>query len=152
MQSFSRVNCFQKPLQILKGRYGPYVTDGEVNANIGRDRDPEERAPGASFSALMWRVCGNSLLRNTDRIHGCDSILLLMPAKSMDRRLWLFVMPDILINSPCRLSSTPTTTIFFNLKTGDEETNWYPVIRAKDRPPKPRSMSNTLTRPKPHWP
>mgnify|MGYP002065916643 CR=1 FL=1 len=31
-----------KVLQILKGRYGPYVTDSTVNANIGRDRDPEE--------------------------------------------------------------------------------------------------------------
>ncbi len=29
-------------LQILKGRYGPYVTDGSVNANVGKDRDPEE--------------------------------------------------------------------------------------------------------------
>jgi len=29
-------------LQILKGRYGPYVTDGKVNATIGKDRDPEE--------------------------------------------------------------------------------------------------------------
>ncbi len=29
------------PLVILKGRYGPYVTDGKVNANIGRDTDPE---------------------------------------------------------------------------------------------------------------
>ena len=31
-----------EPLQICKGRYGPYVTDGKVNANIGRDADPEE--------------------------------------------------------------------------------------------------------------
>jgi hypothetical protein len=75
-----------------------------------------------------------------------------MLAQSIDRRLWLFAMPDILISSPFRLSSTPATTIFFNLKRGDEETNWYPVIRAKESPPKPRSTSNTLTRPKPHWP
>ena len=31
-----------EPLQICKGRYGPYVTDGKFNANIGRDTDPEE--------------------------------------------------------------------------------------------------------------
>jgi DNA topoisomerase-1 len=29
-------------LAICKGRYGPYVTDGKVNGNIGRDRDPED--------------------------------------------------------------------------------------------------------------
>ena len=31
-----------RPLQILKGRYGPYVTDGKLNATIGKDQDPEE--------------------------------------------------------------------------------------------------------------
>jgi DNA topoisomerase I len=30
-----------EPLQIIKGRYGPYVSDGKLNANIGRDADPE---------------------------------------------------------------------------------------------------------------
>ena len=29
-------------LQIIKGRYGPYVSDVKLNANIGRDADPEE--------------------------------------------------------------------------------------------------------------
>ncbi len=31
-----------EPLAVYKGRYGPYVTDGKVNATIGRDRDPED--------------------------------------------------------------------------------------------------------------
>ncbi len=31
-----------EPVQVLKGRYGPYVSDGKVNANIGRDADPED--------------------------------------------------------------------------------------------------------------
>ena len=30
-----------EPLNIYKGRYGPYVTDGKVNASIPRGRDPE---------------------------------------------------------------------------------------------------------------
>jgi DNA topoisomerase I len=29
-------------LQVLKGRYGPYVTHQKVNATIGKDRDPED--------------------------------------------------------------------------------------------------------------
>nr|MEE4268931.1 DNA topoisomerase [Candidatus Krumholzibacteria bacterium] len=31
-----------EPLQVLKGRYGPYVTYKKVNATIGKDRDPED--------------------------------------------------------------------------------------------------------------
>jgi len=31
-----------EPLQVLKGRYGPYVTHAKVNATIGKDRDPED--------------------------------------------------------------------------------------------------------------
>ncbi len=31
-----------EPLQVLKGRYGPYVTHKKVNATIGKDRDPDE--------------------------------------------------------------------------------------------------------------
>lgn len=40
------------PLQILKGRYGPYVTDGTWNATLGKDRDPEEVSLEESLSLL----------------------------------------------------------------------------------------------------
>ena len=31
-----------EPLQVLKGRFGPYVTHNKVNATIGKDRDPQD--------------------------------------------------------------------------------------------------------------
>ena len=39
-------------LAICKGRYGPYVTDGKLNANIGRDRDPEDVTVNDAVSLL----------------------------------------------------------------------------------------------------
>ncbi|MEZ4417437.1 MAG: type I DNA topoisomerase [Gemmatimonadota bacterium] len=31
-----------KPLEVVEGRYGPYVTDGKLNASIAKDRDPQD--------------------------------------------------------------------------------------------------------------
>jgi DNA topoisomerase-1 len=31
-----------REIQILKGRYGPYVSDGEINATLGKHRTPDE--------------------------------------------------------------------------------------------------------------
>lgn len=41
-----------EPLCVYKGRYGPYVTSGKVNATIGRDRDPEEVTVADALSLL----------------------------------------------------------------------------------------------------
>jgi DNA topoisomerase-1 len=30
----------EKKIQLKAGRYGPYVTDGEINASLARDADP----------------------------------------------------------------------------------------------------------------
>jgi len=39
-------------LQILKGRYGPYITDGVVNATIGKDADPDDVTMDEAVSLL----------------------------------------------------------------------------------------------------
>ncbi len=41
-----------EPLAICKGRYGPYVTDGKINGNIGRDRDPDDVTVDEAVSLL----------------------------------------------------------------------------------------------------
>ncbi len=41
-----------EPLNVYKGRYGPYVTDGKVNAGIPRGRDPESLGAGEALELL----------------------------------------------------------------------------------------------------
>ena len=41
------------PLAVYKGRYGPYVSDGKLNATIGRDREPSEVTIEEAVSLLL---------------------------------------------------------------------------------------------------
>ncbi|MCY4647415.1 MAG: type I DNA topoisomerase [Gammaproteobacteria bacterium] len=41
-----------EPLNVYKGRYGPYVTDGKVNAGIPRGRDPESLGADEALELL----------------------------------------------------------------------------------------------------
>ena len=43
LQSKKIIQSFdQSPIQVLNGRYGPYITDGEKNGKIPKDHDPTE--------------------------------------------------------------------------------------------------------------
>ena len=44
-------------IQVLNGRYGPYVTNGKKNAKIPKDRDPKTLtlAPADHGAQLVWQ-------------------------------------------------------------------------------------------------
>ena len=41
-----------KPVVVKDGRFGPYVTDGETNATLRKDDDPEQLSPERGFELL----------------------------------------------------------------------------------------------------
>ncbi|MEO1085800.1 MAG: topoisomerase C-terminal repeat-containing protein, partial [Acidobacteriota bacterium] len=43
------------PVNVLEGRYGPYVTDGETNASLPRGTDPESVTPEQALELLEKR-------------------------------------------------------------------------------------------------
>ncbi len=45
-----------KPVRVLNGRYGPYITDGETNANVPRDKKPEDITADEALSLLAARA------------------------------------------------------------------------------------------------
>ena len=45
-----------KPLKILAGRFGPYVTDGEINASVPRGTNPEDVTMEQAVALLEARV------------------------------------------------------------------------------------------------
>jgi DNA topoisomerase-1 len=46
----------QQPVQVLLGRYGPYVTDGVTNASLPRDASPEEITLAQALDLLAARA------------------------------------------------------------------------------------------------
>ncbi|HEU5242355.1 MAG TPA: topoisomerase C-terminal repeat-containing protein, partial [Ornithinibacter sp.] len=41
-----------KPIVLKDGRFGPYVTDGETNATLRKDDDPEKLTPERGYELL----------------------------------------------------------------------------------------------------
>ncbi|MFT3887915.1 MAG: type I DNA topoisomerase [Arachnia sp.] len=57
-----------KPVVLKSGRFGPYVTDGETNATLRRDDNPETVAPERAFELLAEkRAKGPAPKRTTTR-------------------------------------------------------------------------------------
>ena len=54
-----------KPVVVKDGRFGPYVTDGETNATLRRDDDPETLAPERGFELLAEKRAKGPTTRRT---------------------------------------------------------------------------------------
>ncbi|MBI3437577.1 MAG: type I DNA topoisomerase [Proteobacteria bacterium] len=45
-----------KPVRVMNGRYGPYITDGETNANSPKDKKPEDVTMDEALALLAARA------------------------------------------------------------------------------------------------
>ncbi len=45
-----------KPVRVMNGRYGPYISDGETNANAPKDKKPEDISMDEALALLAARV------------------------------------------------------------------------------------------------
>jgi DNA topoisomerase-1 len=45
----------EKPVRVLSGRYGPYINDGETNANVPKDKKPEDVTLDEALALLAAR-------------------------------------------------------------------------------------------------
>jgi len=45
-----------KPVRVLNGRYGPYISDGDTNANVPKDKKPEDISADEALSLLAARA------------------------------------------------------------------------------------------------
>jgi DNA topoisomerase-1 len=56
IRAFDESPVTKKPLQLLNGRYGPYVTDGVTNASLPKDTDPKQLTMEAALALLAERA------------------------------------------------------------------------------------------------
>ena len=56
-----------KPVVLKSGRFGPYVTDGETNATLRRDDDPETVTPERAFELLVEKRAKGPAPKRTTR-------------------------------------------------------------------------------------
>lgn len=52
IQDFGELEGAAGPVRVLAGRFGPYVTDGETNATLPKDKDPEAITPEEALELL----------------------------------------------------------------------------------------------------
>jgi DNA topoisomerase-1 len=56
LKVFSESPVTGKPVQLLDGRYGPYVTDGETNASLPKGMSPDELDINEALNLLAARA------------------------------------------------------------------------------------------------
>lgn len=56
-----------EPLQVLKGRYGPYVSDGKVNASLPKGDDPQDMTVEAALPLLAARAKSTKTAKKTKK-------------------------------------------------------------------------------------
>ncbi len=52
LKEFGKLEGCAGPVKVLSGRFGPYVTDGEVNATLPKSLNPEDMSPEAAQELL----------------------------------------------------------------------------------------------------
>lgn len=57
----------ERPVLLKEGRFGPYVTDGEINASLRRDDDPNTIEPARAFELLADRRARGPVKKATRR-------------------------------------------------------------------------------------
>jgi DNA topoisomerase I len=56
LKEFGAHPVTSREVKLLSGRYGPYVTDGEINATVARGTDPLSLTPEAAFKLIDERA------------------------------------------------------------------------------------------------